>query len=250
TVGTIAVSYDATDGHSGIAQIFLLWKTQDTDWAVFDTVNDSDSGTVGFNPPGDDKYFFASWARDHAGNNEDFDGTPDTQTVYDTARPASDCDAPHYVSGATIAVSYSAEDVECGIKNVELWYRFDGGEWIYSGHISTESTAGVFDFIPNDYHTSGFLDATTDGQYDFYTIAYDYAEWSEDPPATPDASTTYDTIRPESACSSPEFSMSASIAVSYIATDTTAGIASVDLYYTLSSSGSDPVLWGTSTAGT
>ncbi len=250
TGGTIAVTFVAADAHSGIAQLDLLWKTEGTAWAVFDSVNDQESGTVGFNPPGDDKYSFATKARDRAGNDEDFDGTPDSQTVYDTQRPASDCDSPQYVSGATIAISYSAEDAECGVKNVELWYRLNDGTWTFSGHVSTECTVGTFDFIPEDHGTSGFLDADADGQYDFYTLAFDRAGWEEEPPATPDASTMYDTMEPESTCSSPGFSTSASIIVRFVATDTTAGIASVELYYTHSGADSGPILWGTSTAGT
>jgi len=250
TEGTIAVTFSATDAHSGVAQVDLLWKTEGAAWAVFDSVNDQDGGTVGFNPPGDDKYFFATRARDRADNQEDFDGTADSQTVYDTQRPASDCDSPQYVSGATVAVSYSAEDAECGIENVELWYRLNDGDWTYSGHQSTECTVGSFDFVPANYGTSGFWDIDTDGRYDFYTLAFDNAGWVEEPPSTPDASTIYDTTAPESTCSSPGFSTSASIIVSFVATDTTAGIASVDLYYTHSGADSGRILWGTSTVGT
>jgi len=248
TGATIAVTFSAADSHSGIAQVDLLWKTQGAAWEVFDTVSNEDSGTVGFNPPGDDKYFFAARAKDHADNQEDFDGTADSQTVYDTQRPASDCDAPQYASGATIAVSYTADDAESGVKNVKLWYRLEGGTWTYSGHLSTDSTVGVFQFLPEDYANTGFWAGDTDGKYDFFTIAYDHAGWPEEPPASPDASTIHDTTEPESTCSSPDFSTSASIIVSFAATDITAGIASVDLYYT--QDGSGPVLWATSTEGT
>ncbi|MBN1591621.1 MAG: PQQ-binding-like beta-propeller repeat protein [Candidatus Coatesbacteria bacterium] len=249
TEGTIAVSYTSSDTLSGIAQIALYWMTEDTGWTEFEVVADRDNGTVCFDPPADDKYFFTSVATDRAGNQEGFDSTKHCQTVYDTEKPFSDCDAPEYASGETIEVAYSAEDAECGLKELQLWYRHNSGDWTFSG-LATDATSGIFEFRPDDYNSSDLMDGSGDGLYDFYTLAYDYAGWGEDPPSTPKASTMYDTIKPTSECYSPDYSMYASIDVGYTASDETSGIALVELYYSKSGSGAAPVLWGGSTTGT
>lgn len=248
TSGTITVDFTAGDAHSSIATVDFYWKTDDTAWAVFETANDEDSGSVEFSPPGENTYQFATRAKDHADNLEAWTGDEDSETLYDTQRPVSSCDSPQYVSGATIAVSYAAQDSGSGVRNVALWFRFNGGSWKDSG-LHSGNTAGVFDFVPENMAGNNGLLAQddTEGQYDFYTVSTDFAGWTENPPANPDSSTSFDTERPWSTCSSPDFATSPEILVSYTAGDTTSGIASVDLYYASPSTG--VAFWGTSTEG-
>jgi len=70
-------------------------------------------------------------------------------------------------------VEFVASDDGSGVEFVELWYRFNGGDWILYETIDDE---GPFLFtVPNRV-----------GTYDFYTIARDFLDNAEAAPATPD----------------------------------------------------------------
>ena len=237
TGGTITVEYSAEDDVSGVARVELYSRQPGAGWTLCDVATDSTAGVFAFTASGDGTYEFRTSSRDRAGNQEEWSDAPDSTTVYDTRRPSSACSSPGYSSGATIAVSFWAADEQSGIANVALWYRFGGGQWKASG-LSSSATAGTFDFAPPD----------GDGSYDFYTIATDDAGWVEQAPAGPDCSTVYDTQTPTSYCFCDDYSTSAITIVHFVATDTTSGIASVDLYYAEGSAGF--ALWQESTAGT
>ncbi len=92
-----------------------------------------------------------------------------------------------YQTEKDFLVPYTAWDNSAGVSEVALWYRYEGGVWTYYDlkiiDPSQTNTSGNFDFT-----------ALNDGLFEFYTIAKDAQNNSENPPSIPDASTTVDTI--------------------------------------------------------
>jgi len=155
------------------------------------------------------------------------DGVPDSGIVdmgchypADTgAPPWSTATCQQYSSVSPIAVDYTAGDNGCGLKEVTLWYRKDGGSWTSSG-LTCSDYSGTFNFVPSG-----------DGLFDFYTIAEDNDGVFENAPALPDCSTAFDTEKPSSECTSDETDHCSPIRVNYTSYDATSGIANVMLWY-------------------
>ncbi|MBN2209182.1 MAG: choice-of-anchor D domain-containing protein, partial [Candidatus Coatesbacteria bacterium] len=119
-----------------------------------------------------------------------------------------------------IAVAFTASDALSGVAEVALWFNYNGGAWTDSG-LTENGTSGSFDFAP----------ANGEGTYEFYTIAQDYTGNVEAAPATADDSTVYDTIAPQSTCTSAQFANASPIAVAFTASDALSGIAEVALWF-------------------
>src|SRR5207245_4026258 len=107
-----------------------------------------------------------------------------------------------------------------GLHTVELWARTPGAS-SYSkvATDSTPSATGSFSYT-----------AASDGSYSFYTVATDAAGNVEAAPATADATTAVDTGAPASRASSPHYSASTTIAVTYSAADSVSGVRDVELW--------------------
>ncbi|MBN2209316.1 MAG: PQQ-binding-like beta-propeller repeat protein, partial [Candidatus Coatesbacteria bacterium] len=188
----ITVAFTASDSFSGIAQVALWFNFNGSGWTDSGLTEMGTSGSFDFTPAhGDGTYEFYTIAIDVAGNVERATGTADTTTLYDAAAPESSCTSPQYANSSPMAVSFTASDALSGIAEVALWFNFNGGAWTDSG-LSETGASGSFDFAP----------ANGEGTYEFYTIAADVAGNVEAAPATADDSTVYDTIAPQSTCTS------------------------------------------------
>jgi len=95
-------------------------------------------------------------------------------------KPSSWCSAPERTTTSAITVDYESSDDNSGVKQVTLYYQFDDGGYVDSGH-SSDSAAGSFNVTLAD----------GEGVYDFYTLAEDRAGNVEDAPEVPDATTTF-----------------------------------------------------------
>jgi len=132
--------------------------------------------------------------------------------------PTSSCLSPQYAN-TTIPVEYEAIAMY-GLDHVELWYQFEGGEWVDSALRGDDET-GELTFEPPD----------GDGEYAFAVVAEDI-EGNRNPLSDEaQATTIYDTSAPTSSASCEAYSTGSTIQVSYSASDTTSGVASVSLWY-------------------
>ncbi len=142
--------------------------------------------------------------------------------VPDPRAPESTCDCPNKVTDPLIPVTWVCRDNKSGVKSVALWYRYSPGDvwsvWLDSGLIGYVET-GTFDFV-----------ATAQGIYEFYTIAEDYAGNVEDAPATADCSCIFNTVFPDSSCTSPEYDDAMPIPVQFTS-DAVNGIFQTVLWY-------------------
>lgn len=168
---------DSTDASSGVAGYEYqnakaggdTWKSVDycglIDESQFpnDQVGPSgscivaDAGTFS----ADGRYDRKVRAADVAGNISAW--SSEWRLTRDTVEPTSHADAfsPATTSDLTFDVVYSASDDRAGVKNVELFYRKDGGSW---------TSHGKFTSSPISFTATGV------GVYDFYTIAEDKAD--------------------------------------------------------------------------
>jgi len=83
--------------------------------------------------------------------------------IRDTVAPSSHVNpfSPGITTNFTFDVNYTASDDKAGVKQVELFYRIDGGIW---------ASYGKFNSFPISFTASSL------GTYDFYTIAEDKAD--------------------------------------------------------------------------
>src|SRR5207253_658671 len=124
---TIAISYSATDGGSGVDSVELWARAPgETSFArvATDTTN---AGNFSYTAAvGDGSYAFYTVAVDKAGNREDLPASGDAVTVLDTQAPSSSGTAPASTRSTGITVSYGAADSGSGVDNVELWAQAPG----------------------------------------------------------------------------------------------------------------------------
>lgn len=185
----IHVTWNAIDTLSGVYSTTLWYKKATaTAWTAYGTQL-TDTGTFSFTPPaGDGTYYFSTVATDHLGNLEGGRTISEAQTVFDTSAPqAKVSSVPDYANTSPIAVSWIATPTTSTLKEVRLWYRYDGGDWISTTLTSKEET-GTFQFV-----------GTEDGGYDFAVVAIDKNERSDGEPSGDDGvegTTFYDTVAP------------------------------------------------------
>src|SRR5207253_1951878 len=86
------------------------------------------------------------------------------------------------------------------------------------------------DSTPGATGSFSYTAAAGDGTYSFYTVAVDKAGNREDAPTSADTSTFVDTTAPVSSASSPAYSSSTTISVSYSASDVGSGLDKVELW--------------------
>ncbi len=186
--------------------------------------------------------------------------TPTPVTIYDaspgfdilqvdvTAAESSVDPLPAFTRSAVFNVIASTVEGPSTIDRVELFARKDGGPWSSVGN----DTVAPYVF---QYNTGGV--GVGDGFYEFYSLAHDTAGNVEAAPASPDASTTVDTVAPASSVDPlPMYETTTSFVVNATATDPN-GILSVELFYrkdggTWTSYGLDavaPYAWTFDTSG-
>src|SRR5207302_1876536 len=158
-------------------------------------------------------------AVDKAGNREAAPATADSTTKLDTTVPSSSASSPQYSSSTAITVSYSASDTGSGLGSVELWAKAPGaGSFSKVATDSTPGAAGSFSYTA----------AAGEGDYGFYTVAVDKAGNRAAPPPSAALFRSLDTTVPCSSASSPQYSSSTAITVTYSASDTGSGLGSVE----------------------
>ncbi len=222
SVSSFTVTATASDTN-GISQVDLWYSKDSGSWTLYDTDVSSpwswsfDASTTG----GDGLYEFYTIATDNPGNVESDPVTPDTSTIVDTTGPVSSANTlPSYETVSSFTMTASAMDLN-GVMKVELWYNRDGTGWQNYGEDLVSPWSWNF-----DTSTVG-----GDGQYQFYTRAYDSIGNYEDPPGTNDSWTVVDTTKPTSSADSlSTYTTSTVFTVTATASDTN-GISQVDLWY-------------------
>ena len=181
----ITLTYTATDGGSGLAEV-ELWAKGPSDGAYALVATDTTPASPSFSytaAQGDGTYLFYTRARDAAGSTEAAPGAADTQTVVDTTKPASSADAlPASSSDPSLTIGYAASDATSGVDQVELWAK--GPSDVAYALVATDTTPASPSF--------SYTAAQGDGTYLFYTRARDAAGNVEDAPGTADTQTTLD----------------------------------------------------------
>jgi len=221
----IILSYTATDNVSGVVSVQLWYRMTGGEWKLWPTMGSGGSGTFTFVPRlGDGTYEFYTIAEDAAGNVEGPPTLPEYLTVYfDVLPPSSFCTAPSLTTSDEVNIGFEAHELNNGVKLVSLYYRYEGGQWRFSGLSRRGRKHGIFKMRLRD----------GDGRYEFYTIAEDYVGNVEEAPASPDAETLFDTVAPSSFCTSAEFTNASQIEVGYSAQDAVSGVDRVRLFYSL-----------------
>jgi hypothetical protein len=100
---------------------------------------------------------------------------------------------PEYEIVKSFSITATAFDAT-GLVEVELWFKKNGGPWTHYGDV----TASPWTWEFNTSGTGG------DGAYEFYTLARDVVDNSEDEPAWADTTTIVDTIIPALGITSPQ----------------------------------------------
>ncbi|HVQ00634.1 MAG TPA: DUF2341 domain-containing protein [Candidatus Thermoplasmatota archaeon] len=149
-------------------------------------------------PNGTGYYRFYSLAMDNESNVEYFTGN-DTFCGYEIEKPSSRVDAiGTYWHNATnnpltVTVTNASDDLS-GVKNVTLYYRYRKDN---TSNWNSPVSFGLDDYAPWAW---SFNFPAGEGHYRFYSIAYDLAGNSENPPTSPDYDTQcgYATSKPYS----------------------------------------------------
>ncbi len=218
----IMTSAVATDAITEVTGVSVYYSLGGGDWVLAGAIEAS-QGTLAFTPDEalEGVYGFVSVATDLAGHEEAMRDVPDTETVVDWTAPDVSVSAPQYANASPITLDYEATDGLAGVAEVNLYHLVPGADdWTQAGLSSSEPT-GAFNYEPADGQ----------GEYGFAVAADDLAGNSSELPAEPDAATIYDTAAPTSGASSPAYSKTGTVQVSYTASDPTSGIASVALWY-------------------
>lgn len=193
---SITWSWTDTDAAvSGLKQyIWNLWESVTTFIAGGTTTNTNQTTVIS---SGDGNYTFDIRAEDNAGNQS---GTALSANLHlDTAKPVSSVSSPAYDNGGTIPVDFTAADEPggSGVASTVLWYRVDTGSgfgtWTTSGLAPLTGSSGTFAFNP----------AGADGTYEFYSVATDNANNTENAPIAADDATMYDDTEPSSTITTP-----------------------------------------------
>lgn len=244
----VQVTFESTDALSGLDSLEVFYCIDGGGFLTTGFSTSSTAGAFGFEGPEEQGVYtlFCSGI-DRAGNVEPV-GLDNTTSVHvDFSPPTSTASAPTFTNALPILVSASAFDgsLGTGIAQIDLYYRYDGGDWLFSGLSSTAEADSTFQFRP----TEG------DGIYEFFSIATDAAGNTEAAKTNSEAQTVLDRKRPDSFSHCAACFTTSTIKVSYIATTGTCDIAEVMLWFR-HSNGLDWSNWessgifGQSSAGT
>ncbi|MBN2054397.1 hypothetical protein JW905_05720 [bacterium] len=169
--GSISVEWTASDVGSGIAQVSLWVKYQNSSWGISGLpIQTGSSGTFVYTiSQGDGSYCFATVAVDQAGNQEAApSGTGDTCTIFDTHSPSAEMLAlPAIIYSNLYTMHYEFEDYSpgSGLAGVDVFYKKDAGTWQL--YVTDAPVDGDFQF---DFETTG-----GEGFYEFEVVAHDNA---------------------------------------------------------------------------
>ncbi|MGA3058410.1 MAG: hypothetical protein ABSE70_10320 [Candidatus Limnocylindrales bacterium] len=229
----ISISYSASDnsGGSGLGPT-ELWRrfqaagtTSWTDWTLVTTKTASPfSVTL---EQGDGRYEFYTIAVDKAGNREDAPATTDAWTVLDTATPTSLAGAlPPITTATSITVPYTVtvSDPAGTAVSVQLWRRFQNPTTLVWSAWSNPTT------VANGAPLTASL--SSDGRYEFYTIAKDAAGNIETKPQVAETFTVRDRTKPATTVTAlPAYSTQTVQTINFSASDGSGtGVVSLQLY--------------------
>jgi parallel beta-helix repeat protein len=161
----------------------------------------------------------------------------ETFGMQDALPPTSNASAlPRFESSRTFSVRATASDGNgTGVKNITLWFRFNGGTWNVSQTLPVSGPI-LFSFT-----------GSSDGTYEFATSSWDNARNSQPRRSSGnDTWTIVDTVRPASRVATlPAYETSLSFSVSWSPEPGTTDIASYSVQY---DNGSGWVVWKPDTA--
>lgn len=160
----MTASITAIDLMSGLGSI--LYSVDGSAWTIC-------TGT--FPVGGDGTHIVNYYGVDMAGGVE---AQKSSTIKIDSTKPVSAAAPLQSTSGRIFDVFFTAYDNMSGISSVELWYRAEGS--------AAFIRYGIFTSSPIQFS------ATSDGSYEFYTIARDVAGNIEDLKLSPEATTTVD----------------------------------------------------------
>jgi hypothetical protein len=126
--GVFEVSWAGTDPSPGSGIQSYDVQTCTVDCAIdpvwVDWLTGTTQTTAAFSGVHDRRYYFRSRARDHAGNQENYDKYADASTVVDTIPPATAVNAlPLDNPSTTFTVTWGGSDVGCGLDHYDIYYR-------------------------------------------------------------------------------------------------------------------------------
>lgn len=160
----MTASISAADATSGVGSI--MYSVDGSDWTIY-------TGT--FSVGGDGTHVVTYYGMDMAGGIE----AQKSSTIrIDSVKPMSAAIPLQSTSESTFDVFFAAYDNTSGVSSVELWYRAEGNVAFIR--------YGMFTSSPIQFA------ATSDGFYEFYTIAKDVAGNIEDLKSSPEAITNVD----------------------------------------------------------
>ncbi len=129
-----------------------------------------------------------------------------SNTVFSTqdgVAPESALDPlPDYTWGSPIPLAYSASDDGSGVQQIQLFFSHEGGAFV---------SAGTFPYSVGEPWIE-FSFSAGDGEYSFYTVAYDVAGNVEDVSGLPEQSIIHDTLPPDVPSLDPEPEFTAGLA--------------------------------------
>jgi hypothetical protein len=221
--GNVTLSANASDA-SGIRQVAFLVNGQPIGTSTTPPYQ------VTWNSAGSTTATIAARATDTAGNITTSPAATVTVTQPDVTAPSSKASSPAGTTTSPWTVSYTAADNAggSGLASLQLWAKAPGAT-AYTEAASTTTPAATGSF--------SYTALAGAGNYSFYTLAVDKAGNVQAAPATPDATTSFtpvvpDTTAPTSTASSPSSVSTSPWTVSYTAADNTggSGVASVALW--------------------
>ena len=166
TISTLSCS--AVDNLSGVANIRVFCQYEYGEFFDTGLQTDQDHATFTYHLPyGEGYYGFISIAEDRCGNVEPTPSTIKT-CVYDITPPETYCTGDVDVQRSAMFIHFAASDALSGVREVQLWYRYEGGEW--QRPLATEATT----FFPWSL-LFRFEPRMGKGHYEFYTIGIDFA---------------------------------------------------------------------------
>jgi hypothetical protein len=129
----------------------------------------------------------------------------------DTNSPASEAyGLEQFSRNRSLLIYYNATDMIAGVEKVQLWYRLNStGNYAFAGNYSSS---------PIKFNT------TSDGNYEFYTLARDAVGNWESPPISADDSTCVDTVAPTTSDDAPDGWARQNVTINLTAKDGGSGV--------------------------
>ncbi|MBN1593471.1 MAG: hypothetical protein JW941_09550, partial [Candidatus Coatesbacteria bacterium] len=231
--GKFSLTYSSEDALSGVKSVSIWLKRGGEAWFDTGLSGSTADGAVSVDISGYGQGTYGLFARglDKAGNLEELPGSPPVTIIFDSVPPESETLIPSegvFTNQTPAHIPYSASDSSSGISRVELWFRFNVGEWQNSGLIDSSSAGeGSFEFMLQD-----------EGVYEFASIAIDMAGNREALLDAPDGGKiTYDHTKPISEVEfGSDYASSFPVTLSFSAQDAISGIVEVTLFVSINGS--------------